>query len=86
MDVLGEVDPALKQVDAQLALGLFGTVEKVLGWVPLAGKVARKPIKICVGIQGSSADPHVLVSPAKGVIERLQAKRLSRLTNSSVHL
>jgi hypothetical protein len=70
---LGKVDLVHQQVDAQLALGLIGTVDKVLGWVPLAGKVAQRLTKIYVGVKGPLADPSVRILPIRGVYEGLKA-------------
>jgi uncharacterized protein YhdP len=73
IDAMGVLSILDMEMDLQVALGLLGTLDKMINWVPLAGKIADRLTKVYVGISGPAEDPKVRVLPIKGVTEGLKA-------------
>ena len=51
----------------------LGTIDEVLGWVPMLGKLGKKLTKIYLNVEGPFSDPHIRVSPVKGLSEFIKA-------------
>ncbi|MEJ2233080.1 MAG: AsmA-like C-terminal domain-containing protein [Syntrophobacterales bacterium] len=72
MDVQGTVDLVNRNLSMTGEAQTLGTLDKVLGLVPVAGKAAQKLTKLYLDIKGPWEDPKISVRPAKGLTEAIK--------------
>jgi uncharacterized protein YhdP len=69
LDSNGDVDLVKKQLNMNADIGIFGTLDKVLGILPLVGKVGTELTRVHVTLRGALEDPKIQIRPVKGVSE-----------------
>jgi uncharacterized protein YhdP len=69
MDSQGTVDLVNRRLNVNADVQALGTVDKVIGFVPVLGKSGEKLTNIYLNVHGSLEDPKVAVRPAKGVVK-----------------
>jgi uncharacterized protein YhdP len=72
LDAQGTVDLVNQHLSMTADAQTLGTLDKVLGLVPVAGKTATKLTNVYLDIKGSLEDPEISVRPAKGVTEAIK--------------
>jgi hypothetical protein len=68
----GRVDLIKKQMDINASLKPLGAVSRVIGIVPLVGKVAAGLTEIHFNLSGSLDNPRVLIIPGQGIANSIQ--------------
>jgi len=74
MDAQGTVDLVNQHLSMKADLQMLGTVDKVLGLVPVVGKAAKKMTKVYLDIKGPLDDPDIHTSPLKGITKSVKSK------------
>lgn len=72
MDAQGTVDLVNRHLSMTADAQTLGTIDKVLGLVPVAGKTVTKLTNVYLNIKGPLEDPKISVRPAKGVTEAIK--------------
>ncbi len=67
MECFGQADLPNRTLDLKASVGLLGTVDKALGYIPIAGGVGASVTKVYLKIHGPMDDPRIEYLPAKGV-------------------
>ena len=74
LDTQGTVDLVNQQLSMTADVQTLGTIDKVLGIVPIAGKAAKKMTKVYLDIEGPLEDPKIHTRPLKGITESVKSK------------
>jgi hypothetical protein len=61
-----------RTLDLELELAVLGTIDKVVGLVPLVGSAASNITKVFLVVEGTLDNPRVRVLPARGVIDTVK--------------
>jgi len=67
MDVDGNIYLVKQRLDMNAEIEFMGTVDKVLGLVPILGKAAGKLTHVYLHLKGPLENPKIRVRPAKGI-------------------
>jgi uncharacterized protein involved in outer membrane biogenesis len=65
----GDIDLVEKRLNMHADLGIFGTLDKILGLVPIVGEASTELTKVYVTLKGDVEHPEIGIDPTKGVIE-----------------
>lgn len=68
----GLVSIVEQSLDMELELAVLGTLDKVVGLVPLVGSAASNITKVFLVVEGPLEKPRVIVRPAQGVIKTVE--------------
>ncbi len=68
----GLVNLTDKTMDMEIELAVLGTIDKVLGFVPLVGSAASNITKVFLVVEGPMDKPRVRVLPARGIIDTVK--------------
>jgi hypothetical protein len=68
----GLINLGSKSIDMDVELAVLGTLDKVVGLVPLVGSAASNITKVYLLVKGPLEEPKVIVRPAQGVIETVK--------------
>ncbi len=68
----GLVDFGSNSLDVDVELAVLGTLDKVVGLVPLVGTAASNITKVYLLVKGPLEKPRVIVRPGQGVIETVK--------------
>jgi len=69
LDANGNIDLVKKQLKMNADIGILGTLDKVLGILPIAGKAGTELTRVHVTLEGDLEDPKIRIRPVKGVSE-----------------
>jgi len=69
LDANGDIDLVKKQLNMNGDIGIFGTLDKVLGLFPIAGKTGTELTRVHVTLDGALENPKIRIRPLKGVSE-----------------
>ena len=69
LDANGDIDLVKKQLNMNADIGIFGTLDKVLGRLPIVGKAGTELTRVHVTLKGALEDPKIRIRPVKGVSE-----------------
>ena len=69
---IGDVDLVQNSLDLKVEVEPLGTINEVLGIVPILGKIGQKLTKIYLDVKGPFADPTIRVSPVRGLTEAVR--------------
>lgn len=86
VDAQGTINVVNQQLSLNVDIEPLGTVSKVLGFVPIAGKTAQSFTKIYADVQGSLEAPRVRIRPAETVAKGIEtgAKTPGSIVDRSV--
>ena len=59
LDAKGRIDLVRNAMNLKMRLAVLGTVDKVLGWVPVLGRAAQSMTSIPLRAKGTLNDPKV---------------------------
>ena len=66
LDANGRIDFVRNVMDLKMRLGILGTVDRVLGWVPVVGRAAEAMTSIPLRANGPLDDPKVRLNLGQG--------------------
>lgn len=69
LDANGDIDLVKKQLNMNADIGIFGTLDKVLGIFPIVGKAGTELTRVHVTLEGALEDPKIRIRPVRGVSE-----------------
>jgi uncharacterized protein involved in outer membrane biogenesis len=69
LDANGDIDLVKKQLNMNGDIGIFGTLDKVLGLFPIAKKTGTELTRVHVTLDGALEDPKIRIRSLKGVSE-----------------
>ena len=72
VDARGTLNLVDQQLNLKVDLEPLGTVSKVLGFVPIAGKTAKSFTKIYADVQGTLEHPRIRIRPAEAVTKGIE--------------
>ena len=67
LDAKGDIDPVKKRLDMKADIGIFGTLDKLLGLVPIVGEAGTELTKVYVTLEGDLEHPNIRIRPVKGI-------------------
>jgi hypothetical protein len=67
LDANGDIDLVKKQCNMDANIGIFGTLDKVLGILPIVGKAGTELTRVHVTLEGALEDPKIRIRAVKGV-------------------
>ncbi|MEJ2431094.1 MAG: AsmA-like C-terminal domain-containing protein [Deltaproteobacteria bacterium] len=63
----GDIDLVKKLLNMRTDIEIFGTLDKILGLVPIVGEASTKLTKVYVTLEGDVDKPKIAINPAEGL-------------------
>jgi uncharacterized protein YhdP len=67
LDANGDIDLVKKRLNMDADIGIFGTLDKILGLFPIVGKAGTELTRVYVTLEGDLENPKIRIRAVKGV-------------------
>ena len=67
MHAHGDIDLVKKRLDMRADIDILGTLDRILGLVPIVGEATTKLTKVYVTLEGDVEKPKIAINPAEGL-------------------